>query len=727
VSSVFRRDFLGGGANGAGDLADEAPAESPDQQPDRGDGEDRLNGGEPLDGTGRAERDEDELVAHWTADSEEGDQSADHTGLACSIEMISGAPVISGILRGAAIDPGNRDIRRDEQSGEDSGEDRDRPGPPLRLDRATEDRIGDECRGNGERHRGEHRGDAGDPPSACGPHAKGLPGLHTPEGIPGLGWRDTRTKHRPARKHSVTTQPFDEMYDGGLPRVPHAELHRVLEHLGPEELGNRARVRDSYLDRHGITFTLGERERPLPMDLVPRIITATEWSRIEAGVIQRLRALEAFLADVYGPGQVLADGVIPRHLVTSSTHFHRQAWGIIPPNGVRIHVSGIDLIRDEQGEFRVLEDNLRNPSGVSYVLENRRTMGHVLPEVFAGHVVRPVAEYPDRLEHALRLAAPVTDPAIVVLTPGVHNSAHYEHAFLARRMGVELVEGRDLYCRDDRVWMRTTLGPRRVHVIYRRIDDDFLDPVQLRSDSILGVPGLLNAARSGHVTIANAVGNGVADDKAVYPYVPKFIEYYLGEEPLLPNVDTFDLSDPDQRAHVIENVHGMVVKPSDASGGYGLLMGPSATDEQIARTISAMEADPRGWIAQPVVVFSTCPTMQDDGHLSARHVDLRPFAVNDGSEVYVLPGGLTRVALPEGSLVVNSSQGGGSKDTWVLDDSGVRQRPAARPVPRVTIVDADLPARREAPRTHDERMQQQERQQQQTSDGLGSRDGDVSC
>lgn len=510
--------------------------------------------------------------------------------------------------------------------------------------------------------------------------------------------------------------------DSVAPRPPHAELHRVLDGLGAAELAERARVRDAYLDRHGITFTLGERERPLPMDLVPRIITATEWETIEAGVIQRLRALEMFLADVYGSGQVLADGVIPRRLVTSSTHFHRQAWGITPPNGVRIHVSGIDLIRDERGDFLVLEDNLRNPSGVSYVLENRRTMGHVLPEVFAGHVVRPVAEYSDRLERALRLAAPVTDPVIVVLTPGVHNSAHYEHAFLARRMGVELVEGRDLYCRDDRVWMRTTLGPRRVHVIYRRIDDDFLDPVQLRGDSVLGVPGLLNSARAGHVTIANAVGNGVADDKAIYPYVPKLIDYYLGEKPVLPNVDTFDLTDPDQREHVIANVDRMVIKPSDASGGYGLLMGPTAKDEQITRTIAAVSADPRGWIAQPVVTFSTCPTMQDDGHLAPRHVDLRPFAVNDGSEVYVLPGGLSRVALPEGSLVVNSSQGGGSKDTWVLDDSGQRPRPMPRPIPRVAIVDADLPARREAPRTHDERMQQQERQQQQ-SQGSGDTTG----
>ena len=284
---------------------------------------------------------------------------------------------------------------------------------------------------------------------------------------------------------TVTGVPaYDEMYAGDDARGPQAELHSVLARLSPEELHDRARLRDAYLDRNGITFTLGERERPLPMDLIPRIITAEEWTVIEAGVVQRIEALEMFLSDVYGPGEVLADGIVPRHLVTTSTHFHRQAWGMQPPNGVRIHISGIDLIRDEDGRFRVLEDNLRNPSGVSYVLQNRRTLAHVLPEVFAGHVVRPVAEYPERLEKALRQAAPVSNPVIVVLTPGVHNSAHYEHAFLARNMGVELVEGRDLYCRDDRVWMRTTLGPRQVDVIYRRIDDDYLDPLQLRPDSI---------------------------------------------------------------------------------------------------------------------------------------------------------------------------------------------------------------------------------------------------
>ncbi len=505
---------------------------------------------------------------------------------------------------------------------------------------------------------------------------------------------------------------YDEMYAGATARPPQAELDRVLARLTPTELHERARLRDTYLDRNGITFTLGERERPLPMDLIPRILSDEEWSVIEAGVIQRIQALEMFLSDVYGPGEVLAEGIVPRRLVTTSTHFHRQAWGMQPPNGVRIHISGIDLIRDEEGQFRVLEDNLRNPSGVSYVLQNRRTLAHVLPEVFSGHVVRPVAEYPERLERALRLAAPVNNPNIVVLTPGVHNSAHYEHAFLARNMGVELVEGRDLYCRDGRVWMRTTLGPRQVDVIYRRIDDEYLDPMHLRPDSVLGVPGVLNAARAGNVTIANAVGNGVADDKAIYPYVPDLIRYYLGSEPILPNVDTHDLSDPQVREWVFDNVERMVVKPSDGSGGYGLLMGPSASEADIEATHAAVEAHPRGWIAQPVVTFSTCPTVVDGGRVEPRHVDLRPFAVNDGEDIYVLPGGLTRVALPSGSLVVNSSQGGGSKDTWVLESASSDARPPTRAIPRIAV-DPDLPARHEAPRTHDERLQQQERQQQQ--------------
>lgn len=465
---------------------------------------------------------------------------------------------------------------------------------------------------------------------------------------------------------------YDEMYrtDGAV-RPGLEPLHRVLADLGRDGLRERGRLRDAHLSAQGITFTLSGRERPLPMDLVPRVVTAAEWDRVAAGVSQRIRALEAFLADVYGPGDIMRDGVVPKTLVTSSHHFHRSAHGINPPNGVRIHVSGVDLIRDDAGVFHVLEDNLRNPSGVSYVLENRRTLAHVLPEVFAGYQVQPVAEYPERLYRALRAAAPrdVHEPTIVVLTPGVHNAAHFEHAYLARLMGVELVEGRDLFCRSGFVFMRTTRGAEPVHVIYRRIDDDFLDPVHFRPDSVLGIPGILNSARSGAVTLANGVGNGVADDKALYPYVPKLIEYYLGEKAIIPNVPTYDLRDPDVRRYVLERLDHMVCKPADASGGYGLVIGPQATDEQLVQSAVAIEGDPRSWIAQPVINLSTCPTVVGSGQLAARHIDLRPFAVNDGRQVWVMPGGLTRVALAEGSLVVNSSQGGGSKDTWVLADT----------------------------------------------------------
>lgn len=519
------------------------------------------------------------------------------------------------------------------------------------------------------------------------------------------------TSNSPA---ALPVAPFDEMLDEGRPRSSHATLHGILEALSPTDLNERARQRDMYLDRHGITFSLAGHERPLPLDLVPRVITPDEWAVIEAGVVQRIRALEAFLADVYSQGTIMRDGLIPRALVTSSTHYHRQAWGIEPVNGVRIHVSGSDLIRDESGQFRVLEDNLRNPSGVSYVLENRRTLAHVFPEIFIKHRVTPVNEYPERLLEALRAAKPahVDEPTVVVLTPGVHNSAHYEHAFLARRMGVELVEGRDLYCRDQAVWMRTTAGPRPVHVIYRRIDDDFLDPLHMRADSVLGVPGLVNVARAQRVSIANGIGNGVADDKAIYPYVPEFIRYYLGQEPILNNVDTYDLADMAHREYVFERMDRMVIKPSDASGGYGLVMGPSASDEQLEAVRREIEADPRGWIAQPVVNFSTCPTVVDDGVIEPRHVDLRPFAVNDGQNVYVLPGGLSRVALPRGSLVVNSSQGGGSKDTWVLDEDGPR---VVTPIaaPRTVVVDSTVPERHDAPNQHEDRLIQQERQQQQ--------------
>jgi uncharacterized circularly permuted ATP-grasp superfamily protein len=493
-------------------------------------------------------------------------------------------------------------------------------------------------------------------------------------------------------------------------------LTSVLENLGPSGLAERAEARDAYLDRQGITFTLSGRERPLPLDLVPRVIEAEEWRQVEAGVVQRIRALEAFLADVYGPAEVLADHVVPRRLVTSSPHFHREAHGITSPNGVRIHVAGIDVVRDAAGKFVVLEDNVRCPSGVSYVLENRRTLALVLPELFAGQRLRSVADYPERLLDALAASAPpgVSSPVVVVLTPGVHNSAHYEHAFLARRMGVELVEGRDLFCSDDRVWMRTTQGRRPVDVIYRRIDDDFLDPVHFGHDSVLGVPGVLGVARAGRVTLANAVGNGVADDKAVYRYVPDFIRYYLDEEPLLDNVDTYDLQDADQLSHVLANIDRMVLKPTDGSGGYGILVGPSASDADLHKAAAAITADPRSWIAQPVVNLSTSPTVLDDGSIAQRHVDLRPFAVNDGEKVWVLPGGLTRVALPAGSLVVNSSQGGGSKDTWVLDDGvGPAMPRPTRSRPPVAVARRTAPLRHEAPETAPARVHQQASQQQQ--------------
>jgi uncharacterized circularly permuted ATP-grasp superfamily protein len=525
--------------------------------------------------------------------------------------------------------------------------------------------------------------------------------------------------------------PWDEMVDaqGGV-RPGRERLVAALDELGPEGLRARARLRDAHLSAQGITFTLSGRERPLPMDLVPRIVDAAEWQVIEAGVAQRIRALEMFLDDVYGAGEILRDQVIPRRLVTSSAHFHREAHGVRPANGVRIHVAGVDLVRDDEGTFRVLEDNLRCPSGVSYVLENRRTLSHVVPELFTGYRLRGVEEYPARLLGALLAAAPagVAEPTVVVLTPGVHNSAHFEHAFLARRMGVELVEGRDLFCRDGVVRMRTTRGSEPVHVIYRRIDDDYLDPVHFRPDSVLGVPGILNAARAGAVTIANGVGNGVADDKAVYPYVPTIVRYYLGEEPVLPNVQTYDLRDPDVRAHVLPRLDTMVVKPVDGSGGYGIVVGSRASDQELGAAAAAIEADPRQWIAQPIVALSTSPTLVDGGELAPRHLDLRPFAVNDGQRVWVLPGGLTRVALVEGSLVVNSSQGGGSKDTWVLDTGDDEPLPPLEPElviddPGPTFSAAQLRAagegraRVDQPLVHTERMRQQEEQQQQAGVG----------
>jgi uncharacterized circularly permuted ATP-grasp superfamily protein len=475
----------------------------------------------------------------------------------------------------------------------------------------------------------------------------------------------------------VLAQAWDEMFEmPGVPRAAYEVLFSALQPLESDDLNFRAEQLSRMFTDRGVTFAMGGEERPFPLDLVPRVIMASEWDAVTRGVTQRVRTLEAFLADVYGAGLVLEDGIVPRSLITSSIHMHRAVHGFDPPNGVRVHVAGIDLVRDEAGAFRVLEDNVRVPSGVSYVIENRRAMTQSIPAVFGEHRVHPVHEYPARLLTALRAAAPsgISDPTVAVLTPGIYNSAYFEHALLARLMGVELLEGRDLVCRNNRLRMRTTDGERPVHVIYRRVDDEFLDPLHFRSDSQMGCPGIINAARAGNVTIANAVGNGVADDKLLYTYVPDLVRYYLNEEPVLDNVETYRLEDPEILHDVLGRLHELVIKPVDGSGGKGIVIGPQASEETLAELHDVVENNPRGWIAQRPVALSTAPTLIGD-RLVPRHIDLRPFAVNDGDEVWVLPGGLTRVALPEGALVVNSSQGGGSKDTWVLADEAQRVPP----------------------------------------------------
>ncbi|HEX6327493.1 MAG TPA: circularly permuted type 2 ATP-grasp protein [Jiangellaceae bacterium] len=463
-------------------------------------------------------------------------------------------------------------------------------------------------------------------------------------------------------------QAYDEMFGAdGLPHPHMRALYDALQTLTREDLAQREAARDSSFRDQGVTFSHAGKEWVFPLDLIPRLIPAAEWELIEAGVVQRIRALEAFLADVYGPAEVVSDGIVPRSLLTTSAGFCRPAYGFHPPNGVRIHLAGIDVVRDQAGVMRVLEDNLRVPSGISYVVENRRTMARVFPGLFLEQEVEPVASYPGQLLDALRRSAPagVEEPTVVVLTPGVHNPAYFEHAFLARKMGIELVEGRDLFCRDHVLYMRSVGGEQRVDVVYRRVNDEFIDPVHFRSDSVVGSPGILNAARVGNVTIANAIGNGVADDKLTYTYVPALIEYYLGEQPLLPNVATYRLDDPDVLSECLARLDQLVVKPVDGSGGAGIVIGPHASDAELAAVRAQVLADPRAWIAQELVLLSTSPAQLGD-RLLPRHVDLRPFAINDGEQVRVLPGGLTRVALREGSLIVNSSQGGGSKDTWVL-------------------------------------------------------------
>src|SRR5689334_20627168 len=400
----------------------------------------------------------------------------------------------------------------------------------------------------------------------------------------------------------------------GRVRSAYRALHSAIAPTAPTDLAVRAEALDrAYVDQ-GITFSLSGKERPFPLDIVPRVISAAEWSKLQRGIVQRVRALEMFLADIYGDAEIVRDGVLPRRLITSYEHFHRAAAGLVPPNGVRIHVAGIDLVRDEEGVFRVLEDNLRNPSGVSYVMENRRTMARVFPDLFTRQRVRAVGDYATHLLRALRAAAAPNDadPTVVVLTPGVYNSAYFEHSLLARQMGVELVEGRDLFCRDNLVYMRTTEGERQVDVIYRRIDDAYLDPMQFRPDSVLGVAGLLNAARAGNVVISSAVGNGVGDDKLVYTYVPTIIEYYLGEKPLLANVDTYRCWLDDERSEVLDRVADLVIKPVEGSGGYGIVFGPSASQKELDQMSRKIRANPRDWIAQPVMQLSTVPTQIGD-------------------------------------------------------------------------------------------------------------------
>ena len=468
---------------------------------------------------------------------------------------------------------------------------------------------------------------------------------------------------------------FDEMFAApGQPRPHYAKTFHELAGMAPGQFEESRRLADFSFLLQGITFTVysdGQgTERLFPFDLVPRILPNSEWQVIERGLSQRVRALNLFLQDIYGPQRILKDRVIPRSLVYSCHHFHRVMMGVEVPRGIYTHIAGIDLVRDSKtGSYLVLEDNVRTPSGISYVLENRQVMTRTLPRAFQQHEVLRVDHYPAELCEILRLLSPrgVENPVMVLLTPGIHNSAYFEHTFLAQQMGIELVEGRDLVVDCDIVYMKTIRGLTRVDVIYRRIDDDFLDPLAFRPDSILGIPGLMGAYRAGNVTLANAVGNGVADDKAIYAYVPAFIGYYLGEDPVLSNVETYLCSRPEHLSYVLDHLPELVVKAVGESGGYGMLIGPEADRAALAEFRDRLQANPRNYIAQPVIALSRCPSYDSrTSHMAGRHIDLRPYCLFDGERVTIVPGGLTRVALKSGSLVVNSSQGGGSKDTWVL-------------------------------------------------------------
>jgi uncharacterized circularly permuted ATP-grasp superfamily protein len=486
----------------------------------------------------------------------------------------------------------------------------------------------------------------------------------------GLGIPERKPFLPPFSRYQLDSS-FDEMFDSlGVCRPPYRPLHERLLELTPEELKLRQQSADLSFLHQGITFTVYGRdegtERIFPYDLLPRIITGREWETLERGLTQRINALNLFLKDIYHEGLIMRDGVVPRELVYSCKHYRREMRGIDVPRDIYVSVIGTDLVRLDNGEFAVLEDNLRVPSGVSYMLANRQVMKHVFPRLFGNYGVRPIDHYGQALLATLRALAPQhrPDPTIVLLTPGVFNSAYFEHTFLARQMGVELVEGRDLVVHDNVVFMRTTAGLKRVDVIYRRVDDDFLDPLVFRPDSQLGVAGLINAYRAGNVALANAIGTGIADDKALYAYVPAIIRYYLSEDPILPNVETFLLGEVSQRNHVLEHLEKLVVKAVGESGGYGMLIGPHSTVAEREEFRQRILADPRNYIAQPTLALSRAPCFIE-GEVEARHVDLRPYILN-GDRVTIVPGGLTRVALKRGSLVVNSSQGGGSKDTWVL-------------------------------------------------------------
>ena len=454
----------------------------------------------------------------------------------------------------------------------------------------------------------------------------------------------------------------------GVPRPGCESLAEALRGFSEDELQQRQQAADLAFLTRGVTFTVygdkAGREKIFPFDIIPRIVRADEWAVLERGLQQRVEALNAFLGDIYDAQRIVRDGVIPEHVIASSKGFRKQCVGLKPPKGLWCHVAGIDLVRHSDGQYYVLEDNIRTPSGVSYVLENREVMKRILPEVFKQANVQRVSTYPAMLLETLQYLSDRRDPTVVVLTPGVHNSAYFEHSYLAQKMGIELVEGSDLVVDGDEVKMRTTRGFQRVDVIYRRIDDDFLDPQAFRADSMLGVPGLMDVYAKGNVALANASGTGVADDKVVYRYVPEMIRYYLKEKPVLPNVPTYVCWDDEERAHVLANLDKLVVKAANESGGYGMLIGPHASKDERAEFAKRIEASPRNYIAQPTLSLSRAPTRVGD-HLEGRHLDLRPYVLA-GETVRVLPGGLTRVALRKGSLVVNSSQGGGSKDTWVL-------------------------------------------------------------